>query len=393
MRTAGAFPAALASYQSGRLAEARGILKDVLAADPDHIPALILAGVVAGQLRHLDEALQAFDRALVLEPDNASAHFNKANVLLLRGSWEEGLPHYEWRWKITELAKRNAPAPLWLGSPSLAGKTILLRSEQGLGDTLQFCRYVKWVAGLGARVILQVQRPLVTLLADLEGVSQIVTEGGAASPDCDYFCPLMSLPLAFGTTIRNIPRPEAYLAADPFKVSEWRSKLGTASQPKVGLVWSGTATRANEGRRSVPLKTLLNELPRGCRYISLQRELSAADAGVLAANPAVEVYGDELHDFSDTAALCECMDLVVSIDTSVAHLSGAIGKRTFILLQFSPAWRWLLDRDDTPWYRSATLFRQPAVDDWATVCEHVGRTVSETLELERSSRHPAATRS
>jgi len=376
MSSADTFSEALASYQSGRLDQARAALQGVLGAQPRHVPALILAGVVAGQRRDLDAALQAFDRALALEPDNASAHFNKANILLLRGSWLEAWPHFEWRWRIPEMMSRSAApaAPLWLGSAPLAGKTILLRSEQGLGDTLQFCRYVKSVAALGARVILEVQRPLLSLLADLQGVSQIVAEGNLP-PHCDYFCPLMSLPLAFGTTIESIPQARAYLAGDSSKVAEWCARLGPDQRPKVGLVWRGTATRANEGGRSLPLEMLLAHLPQGFRYISLQKQLSADDARALEANPLIEIYGDELHDFSDTAALCECTDVVVSIDTSVAHLSGALGKSTLILLQHSPAWRWLLDRDDTPWYLSATLLRQSAIDDWGGVCEQVARNL------------------
>jgi tetratricopeptide (TPR) repeat protein len=360
-------------------------LHAVLAADPRHVPALILWGVIAGQYRELDEALHALDRALAIEPKNASAHFNKANILLLRGEWREGWRHYEWRFRIPELAAAAAapPAPLWLGAESLSGKTILLRCEQGLGDTLQFCRYVKLAADMGARVILEAQRPLVSLLADLEGVAQVITQGASPLPACDYYCPLLSLPLAFDTTVTSVPQSQAYLLSDAWKVAEWRAKLGETTRPRVGLVWSGTATRANEGRRSLPLETLLTRLPSGCRYISLQKHLRVEDAGIARAGGALETYGEELHDFSDTAALCDCMDLVVSIDTSVAHLGGALGKRTFILLQFSPAWRWLLEREDTPWYPSARLFRQPRVDDWPAVCEQLGREVSRTLAIPR----------
>jgi hypothetical protein len=380
------FPQALACYERGELQRTRAILDAVLAADPRHVPALILSGVVAGQHRDLEAALQAFDRALAIQPDNASAHFNKANILLLRGEWEKAWPHYEWRWRVPELAAERSRAahapPLWLGAESLAGKSILLRGEQGLGDTLQFCRYVKLVADLGARVILEIQRPLVSLLADLEGVSQIVTQGNRL-PECDYYCPLMTLPLVFRTTVENVPQSHAYLTSDGSKVAEWRSRLGGTAAPRVGLVWRGTATRANDDRRSVPLDALLAHLPRECRYISLQKDLDAEDARTLRANPLIASYADQLHDFSDTAALCDCMDLVITIDTSVAHLSCALGKPTWILLQFSPAWRWLLDRDDSPWYASATLFRQPTPDHWPAVCERVARELRDTLRLER----------
>jgi tetratricopeptide (TPR) repeat protein len=380
---AGAFARALACYERGQLEQALAMLGAVLAADPRHLPAMILSGVIRGQRCELGAALEAFDRALAIQPDNASAHFNKANILLLRGEWERGWPHYEWRWRVPELAAEHSAArsgpPLWLGTESLAGKSILLRCEQGLGDTLQFCRYVKWVADRGARVILEIQRPLVSLLADLEGVSQIVMQGSRL-PACDYHCPLMTLPLVFGTTVGSVPQPQSYLASDASKVAEWRARLGAVATPRVGLVWRGTATRANDGRRSVPLKLLLARLPQEVQYISLQKNLDEEDARTLREHPSIANHADQLHDFSDTAALCDCLDLVISIDTSVAHLCGALGKRIWILLQFSPAWRWLLDRDDSPWYASARLFRQPGPDDWAAVCERVAAELRSTLQ-------------
>jgi hypothetical protein len=381
-----AFSEALLCYERGQLWQACAGLDAVIREDPRHVAAWILSGVIAGQRRELDAALRAFDRALAIDPQNASAHFNKANILLLRGEWERGWPHYEWRWRVPELAaerRSESDGPtLWLGAEGLAGKSILLRGEQGLGDTLQFCRYVKCVSGLGARVILEAQRPLVSLLADLEGVSQILTQGSRA-PACDYYCPLMSLPLAFETTIENVPQSKPYLTSDTSKVAEWRARLGEAATPRVGLVWRGTARRAQDDRRSLPLQTLLAHLPRECQYICMQKELDAEEARILRAHPLISTCAEQLHDFSDTAALCECLDLVISIDTSVAHLSGALGKPTWILLQFSPAWRWLLDRDDSPWYDSARLFRQPAAGDWDAVCERVARELRTTLELER----------
>jgi hypothetical protein len=382
----GLFPLTLACYERGQLEEARAILDGVLAANSRHVPAMILSGVLAGQRGELDAALCAFDRALAVQPDNASAHFNKANILLLRGEWEQGWPHYEWRRRVPELAAERCAVPsappLWLGVEPLAGKSILLRCEQGLGDTLQFCRYVKCFAALGARVILEIQRPLVGLLADLEGVSQIVAQGNRP-PECDYYCPLMTLPLVFGTTVESVPHSRPYLTSDASKVAEWHARLGETQAPRVGLVWRGTATRAQDGRRSLPLETLLTHLPQDCRYISLQKDVDAEDARILATNPLIESYADQLHDFSDTAALCECVDLVITIDTSVAHLAGALGKRTWILLQFAPAWRWLLDRDDSPWYASARLFRQPAPDGWPAVGARVARELRDALQGER----------
>jgi hypothetical protein len=373
--TRDAFSAALACYERGQLQQCRALLADLLAAHPRHVRALNLSGIVAGQRGDLDAALDSFDRVLALQPDNAHAHFNKANILLLRGDWNAGWPHYEWRWHLAEFARPAGSMPvrpLWLGAESLQGKTILLRCEQGLGDTLQFCRYVRLLAERGAHVILEAQRPLVSLLADLDGLGQILTQGSPL-PECDFHCPLLSLPFAFNTTTASVPQPQAYLAGDAAKVAEWRARLGAASVPRVGLVWRGTAVRANDDRRSVPLQMLLGHLPRRFEYVSLQKHVDALDAAVLREDPRVASFADQLHDFSDTAALCQCMDIVVSIDTSVAHLSAALGKPTLVLLQYSPAWRWLLDRDDSPWYRCVRLIRQPQPDEWSAVCAHLGR--------------------
>jgi hypothetical protein len=183
----------------------------------------------------------------------------------------------------------------------------------------------------------------------------------------------MSLPLALKTRPDCIPQPEGYLVADAAKVAEWRARLGAASRRRIGIVWRGTAVRANDGLRSAPLESLLSHLPREHQYVSLQKDLGDEDVRTLRANPWIASYADLLHDFSDTAALCECMDIVVSIDTSVAHLSAALGKRTLILLQFSPGWRWLLDREDSPWYRSARLLRQAAPQIWTGVFERLGQ--------------------
>jgi len=370
---ADAFAAALARYEAGELEGTQAILRPLLDSDPRHVPALMLSGIVAAQLLELDAALETFERVLAIQPENPRAQFNQSNVLLLRGDWDRGWPLYESRWRLAELAPaaqaaQAGPVRLpWRGREPLAGKRILLRAEQGLGDTLQFCRYAPLVAARGARVVLEVQRPLVSLLADLPGIERIVTQGGRL-PDTDYECPLLSLPLAFGTTVATVPQPGAYLAGDPLKAAEWRARLGASAAPRIGLFWRGAAAQAHHRRRSVPLQKLIECLPRGFHYVSLQKELEPDDARLLAAHGGIADHGADQHDFSDTAALCECLDLVISIDSSVAHLSAALGKATWILLPYSPTWRWLLEREDTPWYGSATLLRQTRPDDWDAVC-------------------------
>src|SRR3984885_10614001 len=350
-------------------------------------------GNVLKELNRLDEARASYDRAIAIQPDYPEARTNRGVASLLAGEFERGWTDFEWRWKIKHTANgrekhRTFRQPLWLGQESLAGKTILLHSEQGLGDTLQFCRYVPLVADLGAKVILEVQKPLLGVLAGLEGVSQWVGQGvdpgvrrevrkKSAAPETDYHCPLLSLPLAFKTRLDTIPPPARYLRGAADKVAHWQAKLGTASTPRRGLAWSGGTHRPEDSRR-IPLADLIRHLPRGFQYVSMQKELPESERQTLRSNPAVLDFADDLN-FDNTAALCECLDLVISIDTSVAHLSGALGQKTWILLAFNPDWRWLLHRTDSPWYRSATLYRQESIGDWNGVLSRVAADLQRTI--------------
>ena len=248
---------------------------------------------------------------------------------------------------------------------SLKGKTIFLHSEQGFGDTIQFCRYTKLVAELGARIIIEVEKPLIGLLQDLAGVADLL-EKGSILPPFDYHCPLMSLPLAFNTNIDSIPYSGKYLRSNKSKLTYWASKLGEKQTLRVGLVWSGNAEHKNDKHRSILLADLIKHLPLHCQYVSLQKEVREIDKSALNSNANILHFGDELNDFADTAALCECIDIVISVDTSVAHVSGAIGKETWLLLPFCPDWRWMLDRDDSPWYPSVKLYRQSNIGDWGS---------------------------
>lgn len=350
-----------------------------VALDEGYADAHCNRGVVLNDLKRLDDALASYDRAIALDPAHAAAHCNKSFTLLLRGDFAAGWPLYEWRWRLPGVTREKpaTAARLWMGGDDLAGRTILLRAEQGLGDTLQFCRYVPRVAALGATVILEAQRPLLNLLADLDGVSQLLTEG-APLPKHDYHCPLLTLPLALDSRLDAIPGTPTYLRSDPAKVAEWQARLGARTGPRVGLVWSGSATNRNDRNRSIPLTELWRHLPGGFQYVSLQKDVRAADAEALRATPAIWNPADELLDFSDTAALCECMDVVVCVDTSVAHLCGALGQRTWVLLPFSPAWRWLLDRDDSPWYPTVKLYRQQETGRWAEV---LGRLTADLIRM------------
>ena len=355
-----------------------------LSLKPDNAKAWSNKGVTLHELKRLDEAIAHHDKALSLKPDYHDASWNKSLSLLLQGDFENGLLLYESRWtseKISEIAgKRFFDGPSWLGAESIQDKTILLYGEQGFGDFIQFCRYAKKVADLGAKVILEAPRPLAGLMENLEGVSQLVIKGEKL-PFFDYQCPLLSLPLAFKTNLDTIPNPSGYinLVNHPDKIMEWKERLGLKSKLRVGLVWSGNPNHENDHNRSILLWDILPFLPNQYEYISLQKEVRGIDNSTLDSNPHILNFASHLNDFLDTAALIDNLDLVISVDTSVAHLSGALGKKTLLLLPNVPDWRWLLDRVDSPWYPSMKLYRKTFISDWKSVLDRVKLDLSSNL--------------
>jgi len=334
------------------------------------------------QLRRLDEAIASYQKAITIQPDYVQAHWNLSLAHLLSGNFKDGWLGYEFRWKNEEIkaiiVTRSFTQPLWLGAEPLKNKTILLYSEQGFGDTIQFCRYVPLVASLGAKVILEVQSPLVKLIAGLEGVNQIISTGDNL-PDFDYQCPLLSLPLAFKTELQTIPKFSRYIKSDQDKLARWQLQLGKKTTPRIGIVWSGSLTHSNDHNRSLTLSQLLSYLPSNYEYISLQKEIRDIDQDTLTEHNEIKHFGNILQDFTDTAALCELMDIVLSVDTSVAHLAGALGVPTWVLLPYNPDWRWLLNRADSPWYPSMRLYRQPAIDDWNSVFDKIKSDLASIL--------------
>jgi hypothetical protein len=258
----------------------------------------------------------------------------------------------------------------------------LIYGEQGLGDFIQFCRYVKPVSDLGAKVILETPQALAGLMGNLEGVSELVIEGEEL-PFFDYQCPLLSLPLAFKTNLDTIPNPSRYINLDNFpnKIMAWKAKLGPKIKPRVGLVWSGNRRHKNDHNRSILLRDILPFLPNQFEYVSLQQEVREVDKLTLDSNPHILNFASYLHDFLDTAALIDNLDLAISVDTSVAHLGGALGKKTLLLLPYVPDWRWLLDRDDSPWYPAMKLYRQTSIGDWNSVLDRVKSDLSGTRIL------------
>jgi tetratricopeptide (TPR) repeat protein len=332
------------------------------------------AGLLANRaaaLRRLDrphEALMSAIGALKRRPDFAQARFVEAVARLSLGDFADGWPAYECRWQIGWLAsqRRDYGAPLWLGKVSLNGKTILLHAEQGLGDTIQFVRYAPLLAARGAEIILEVQQPLVRLLSGLRGVAKIVARG-ETPPRYDFHCPLLSLPLACGTALETIPAELPYIVPADAEIASVRVRL-RGPRPRVGLVWSGERSHDNDLNRSISLATLrpLLDAP-GIGFVALQHEVREGDAPLLLDRPDVLQIGGEFKDFADTAAAIAHLDAVISVDTAVAHLAGAMAKPLLLMLPFAADFRWLRQRSDSPWYPTAQLFRQPQFGDWDSV--------------------------
>jgi tetratricopeptide (TPR) repeat protein len=351
----------------GRFDEALACFEQALQMEPASAFAWVNQGAILAAMGRYEESLAKYDRAIALDPELAVAYWNRSLLHLEHGNFKDGWLDHEWRWQTPHFLNspdiRPFDAPLWLGQEDLAGKSILLYSEQGFGDVLQCARYVPLLAARGATVILETHVPLADLLARLDGVAQVIPRGQPV-PATDWRCPMMSLPLAFGTELGTIPAPNHYLRADPARVAAWREVLGPASKPRVGLVWSGNPTHGNDSNRSLDFDRITALLSDRFEFFTLQRDVRPTDQVALDLDGRVRGFGHELKDFGDTAALCELMDVVVSVDTSVAHLAGALGRPTWVLLPAIADWRWLRERRDSPWYPSARLYRQPAPGAW-----------------------------
>jgi len=359
-----------------RFAEALHAYDLALRLVPNSPEVLNNRGMTLSNLARYPEALASYEAAQSLRPDDANAHFNEGLCRLLLGDFETGWKKHEWRWKTASFMeskgsyeRREFQRPRWQGDESLNGKRILLHAEQGLGDTIQFCRYAQVLAEMGATVLLEVQPALTGLLSDLPGVSQLLAAGQPV-PDHDFHCPLMSLPYACKTGLADLPAADGYLGTSSdhrARADRWRSKLGPPTLPRVGIVWSGSRLHQNDAHRSIPFAVFSRLFSDRLHFHCLQNELSASDREQLAQHPQVRLHCDDLVDFSETAALAANMDLVVCVDTSVAHLAGAMGKATWVLVPANPDWRWLLQREDSPWYRSVRLVRQAVLGDWDSV--------------------------
>jgi Flp pilus assembly protein TadD len=408
----------IALHALNALSEAENHFRGALRLDPEHANATLNLGVIRQSLGHLEEAETLYRRAralgadeprvcnnlalalaelghldaaetvcrdaLVATPNYADAAVNLGMILLMQFRLEEGWRWYEARWRVPPLlSMAQLPAETrWTGAEPIAGKTILLLGEQGFGDVLQFCRYAPRVAGLGARVVLAVPATLSRLLGSLAGVAQVVSQDDAL-PAFDVHCPLMSLPMAFATTLENIPDRVPYLAADADAIATWHSIIPTpgvqvtgTSGLRIGLVWAGASrpqqphAAAIDRRRSMLLAQMapLGAL-QGHVFVSLQLGPPAGQIET-APFPLIDV-ASRLNDFADTADLVAALDLIITVDTAVAHLAGALGKPVWLLSRHDACWRWGRDRDDSPWYPTMRLFRQTVPGDWAGVMQRV----------------------
>ncbi len=353
----------------GRESEAFDSLDRTVRDAPQHAPAWNNRGRALQALNRHQEAVASFEKAIAVDKDYADAHSNMALSLLTLGALPRGFSEYEWRWKRGGMAdtRRGYRGRLWLGEFPLGQRTILLPAEQGLGDTIQFVRYAPLLARAGATVVLEVQAELKTLLATIDGVASCHARGEAL-PAFDLYCPLGSLPLALKTEPSTIPADTPYLRADEAHITKWRPMVEALPGKRVALAWAGHARHPNDRNRSIDLK-LLEPLfaMDGISFVSIQRDLRGDDSALLARHRNITHVGDKLTDMADTAAIAALVDLTIAVDTSVVHLAGAMGRNVWVLLPFSPDWRWTLAGEHTPWYPQARLFRQPTAGDWASV--------------------------
>jgi tetratricopeptide (TPR) repeat protein len=366
------FNRGVALIKLGRYVDAVTANDSALASAPDHIGVWLNRGKALAQLNYFDEAIASYSEVTEISKDHADAHFNEALALLTLGKYRRGFEKYEWRWRRTGMAAaRSRGRPLWLGEYPLMRKIILLHAEQGLGDTIQFARYVPLVAETGAKIVLEVQAELQTLMARLGGGATVIARG-ETSPPFDILCPLGSLPLAFKTEPATVPAKIPYLSADDAHLAKWSARLGELERPRIAITWAGNASHDNDRNRSIAFSRFAQLLSMPASFVSIQRDVRSEDLAPLAAQNRVTQVGAELEDFSDTAAVLALCDLVITVDTAAAHLAGAMGRPVWVLVPFAPDWRWTLNGETTPWYPTARLFRQTSPGDWDNVIERAG---------------------
>lgn len=373
----------------GRPDQAIAACNVAIATKPDFSEAYLNRGNALRDLGRLQAAVAAYASALNLRPSYAEAHYNQAFAFFLLQDLDAGWPKYEWRWRggSKDLKPRIFDRPEWQGEP-IAGRSLLLHAEQGMGDTIQFSRFAALVAGLGAHVVLEAPARLLRLLSNLAGVNRLVA-AGSTLPAFDMHCPLMTLPGRLGTTVDTVPAPVSYLRAEAPLVRAWQERLGSGGF-KIGIAWQGNPDAPVERGRSAPLSCFapLARLP-GVRLISLQKVHGLDQLDQISPGFQVETLGADFDAgpdaFIDTAAVMMCLDLVITVDTAIGHLAGALGRPTWIALQAVPHWVWMLGRDDSPWYPSARLFRQISRGDWGNVFSRMVRELAGVVRCDAAA--------
>lgn len=376
----------------GRISEAVAAHRRACTLRPGWMPALRNLAIALGQFNQFDEALQRLDEVLRVQPDDAAALFNRGMLRISRGDLPGGWADLEARFRVPEIKNQQTfPQPRWTRNSPAAG-TVLVHAEAGLGDTLQFVRYLPEIAARGAKVILQCERSLTRLLAhSFPGVH--VVPRGTALPKFDTHLPIMSLPYVFGTTLQTIPQQAPYLAVPPENGAKWQHRLGPRGEEqalRVGVVWAGNPAHYNDLQRSIPCNLLLPTLARvpGVQLFSLQKGSGADQLEAVRKNVDIVDLAPELDDFADTAAAIERLDAVITVDTSIAHLAGALAKAVWMLLPMPSEFRWMHDRVDSPWYPTMRLFRQSSTGDWKSLLENVATELTRFSSASRPAANP-----
>ncbi len=370
---------ALAYMNLGKVDLAVDDYTAAIAYNPSHFQAFNNRGMAFRELRLFDEAIDDFGSSIALQPDFADGYWNKALTHLMVGDYETAWQLYEHRWDSPNFPsrKRDLGKPLWLGAQSLNGKTILLHSEQGLGDSLQFCRYIKNFEELPCTVLLEIERPLMRIMECLLPAAQIF-EKGSDLPAFDFHCPLLSLPLAFNTTVETIPFSSSYLAANQDRIRWWQGYLGETKKPRIGLVWQGNPDHPKDQKRSIKLASIVNDLTTDFDWYSLQLQISDEEKCLVDQSTQLTHIGPLIGDFFETAALCNVLDATVCVDTSIAHLCGAIGLPVHLLLNHTADSRWHYSGEHTPWYSSVTLHRKAEDAPWNSLLRKITDQLKKT---------------
>ncbi|MFK8257289.1 tetratricopeptide repeat protein [Erwinia sp. AnSW2-5] len=361
-----------------RFVEAETILREALASGSGPIPLWRQLFHALRQQGRIDESRQILEMIVLSLPGDMASRFDLAEVLLSQGEFTRGWREYRFRYKLqhTVMFERHVQTPRWEGQP-IKGKTLLIHDEQGFGDTFQFLRMVAWARERsGARVILEVNAESLGLAQRYVGYDELVVRG-AIPPAFDVHCELMSLPMAMGLQLSDLPGSVGYLNADPARVEKWRARLADLPRPIVGLVWAGRPTHGNDAQRSMSLSDMAPLAQDGITFVALQKGPAAQQAANPPPGMELVSLSDQIDDFDDTAAILSLLDLLISVDSAPVHLAGALGCPAWVLLPFVPEWRWLIQRDDTPWYPGMRLFRQPARGAWPPMLQSVSTALGQ----------------